>query len=397
MQPPPAVAISPLTAAASAAAAFAPAQAGSQTSSTDFNTQLDQAVEENAPEPSSEPAPATRPTPSRKRDPEPSSNRRETKTSGNTTAAAPVAVSLTPDLPEANTAGQPKQTAGQINATTANGQPAEAAPLPVVAPPPANANNGIDAPLSFAAKIQTAPDQQADSGTQRMVLNDSVGAVAAAWKKGQQREEQQPEPDGAPAPANTPETPALNAIETVAAAANPLASSPAPKPAEAVPSPTKALDAPAPIQQHETPSTGQLKDVSFRIAQEDGSSVQLRLTQQSGELKLAVHSASPDLNQGLRDSLPDLTKRLSDGGFHTETWRPGVSAAPASAQGEAARNPGGNAQGGNSQNQAGSGQQGSSRRHQDQSGRPQWVEELENGIQSASSLPLTGELHGFVS
>jgi hypothetical protein len=302
-------------------------------------------------------------------------------------------------------AGTHEASAGRPEAAVLNAsQPATPAQLPSIASAAAAPLNNVSdrdapAPLSFAAKIQST-DSTTIGSTQHSVLNDNVGAVASAWKKGQQgqREEQQPETPDAPVPANTQAAPAFNPISTVAPSANPQIPVFIPKPAEVTTSPTKVLDALAPMQPTQAPATGQLKDLSFRVAQEDGSSVQLRLTQQSGELKLAVHTASPDLNQGLRDSLPDLTRKLSDTGFHAETWRPGVSATPASSEGDAARNSGGNAQGGNSQNQSGSGQQqGNPRRDQNQAFRPQWVDEFENGIQSTSSFPLTGDIHGFVS
>jgi hypothetical protein len=354
-------------------------------------------------------APAPRPAaPSRKHDDEPRTASLIRSNQFNAMAGAPITLPTRQDNSPAAAAPEsgsdtPAATSINTQQPALSAQVAAAAPAPDL-PPATLSDKAAPAPLSFAAKIQTSTDSKPTADpSQRIGLNDNVNAVAAAWKKGQ-REEQQPQQQDsavAPVPAAAPAAPAaapvFNAVETAPATVNPIAAPQAPKTHEEAPlSAARALDARSTIQP-QTPATGQLKDVSFRIAQEDGSSVQLRLTQQAGELKLAVHTASPDLNQGLRDSLPDLTKKLSDTGFHAETWRPGVSAAPAAAEGEAAGHSGSNPQGGNSQQQSGSGQQGNARRDQEQSSRPQWVEELENGVQSTSSFRLPGDLHGFVS
>ena len=140
---------------------------------------------------------------------------------------------------------------------------------------------------------------------------------------------------------------------------------------------------------------GPLKDLSFNIGQPGGTSVQLRMVERSGELRVAVHSASPDLNQELRADLPDLTKKLSDTGVHSEVWRPAPHAAAGSADAQGARNQNGSS-GGDSQSQSAS-QQGRGQRGQNQSQRPKWVEELENGMQSAPAPSTTGDIHGFGS
>jgi hypothetical protein len=249
--------------------------------------------------------------------------------------------------------------------------------------------------MSFAAKIQAPAGEPNAASAQRMILNNNVTAVASAWKKGQHDPEAQQEPD---APVQAPPAPAAvnSVLSTLAATPQSGSNQPAPVPVQKAELPAAASAIEAPLAAPPQHAAGQLKDVSFRIAQPDGSTVQLRLMQQSGELKVAVHTASPDLNQGLRDSLPDLTKKLADNGFHSETWRPGVSAAPAAAESEASKNSGNNSNGGDAQSQSGAGQQGRGQRDQNQSQRPQWVEELEIGMQSAPSST-TGELHGIVS
>ena len=311
-----------------------------------------------------------------------------------------MAPNTTGDLPDVSAGAQgkpdpgtPQQPTSTVPAGTANGAAAaQALVLASAAGPPElpSSNKETAGPLSFAAKIQ-APQASAAGQAQRSVLNDNVGTVAAEWKKGR-HEGQAQDSDGDPAaPAHAP-----------FAAASPSAVAPATQPSIDQPNLISHREAPmlSAVKQVETPAATQpqaggpqLKDVSFRIAQPDGSSVQLRLVQQSGELKVAVHAASPELNQGLRDSLPDLTKKLSDNGFHSETWRPGVPSTAASTEAEASRNQNSNQNSGNPDSQSGSQQHGRGQRDQQNSQRPRWVEELESSTQSTSSFQ--GELYGF--
>jgi hypothetical protein len=122
--------------------------------------------------------------------------------------------------------------------------------------------------------------------------------------------------------------------------------------------------------------------------------VQLRLTTQAGELKVAVHAASPDLNQGLRDSLSDLTKKLSDSGFHAETWRPGVAATAAPVESDATRNQsqsGSDTDKGDQQSQ--SRQQSRDDRDDNQSRRPKWAEEFDNSTHQGALNGIRSQLN----
>ena len=269
-------------------------------------------------------------------------------------------------------------------------------PAPVVSPVQRDQPNSL-APLSFAANIQaslSAADDSSDNQSQRLVLNQSVATVASAWKKAQQNEGTA-ETAGAnvpsPAPASTGgATPADTSILT-ASPGTPVPPSSAAEPPPAKPDDTPLLAAAKEITPPAQPqANGPLKDLSFNIAQPGGTSVQLRMVERGGELRVAVHSGSPDLNQQLRADLPDLSKKLSDTGFHSELWRPATHTT-ASADSQATKNQGGNP-GGDSPSQSGS-QQGRGQRGQNQSQRPKWVEEFENGMQTASSS--TGDTHGL--
>jgi hypothetical protein len=273
-------------------------------------------------------------------------------------------------------------------------------PGPAVSGTPAAAAKGLDAkaPLSFATKIQSSESSSGEAGPQRLVLSQSVSSVASAWKKTQH--DDTPSSDtssGQPevpvvVPANNPHS-AGPGIEAFAPPPTISANQPNPITREVpLSSSMKEVEAPATLQAQ---TSAPLNDVSFRIAQPDGSAVQLRLVQQAGELRVAVHAASPDLNQGLRDNLADLTKKLSDNGYHSETWRPGAPAATASADAGATKDQSGNQNHGDTDSQSRGSQQGRGQRDQNQSQRPRWVDELDNGITSTSSFQ--GDLNGFTS
>jgi hypothetical protein len=281
------------------------------------------------------------------------------------------------------------QTPPAIPASLPNGSlapQAPATPAVTVASEVPPESKVIAAPLSFAAKIQ-APQTSATTQTQHSVLNDNVATVASEWKKSQHDTQATVADADCAAPGSPHPVPAnLNTL------------APVPQPSNSLPNPIARQETPAlsAVKQVETPAATpsqtagtQLKDVSFRIAQADGSSIQLRLVQQSGELRVAVHAASPELNQGLRDSLPDLTKKLSDGGFHSETWRPGVPTTGAPAEAQGSRNQNSTEGGGNSDSQS----NGRGQRQHQQSQQPRWVDELENSTQSTSLFQ--GELNGI--
>jgi hypothetical protein len=61
--------------------------------------------------------------------------------------------------------------------------------------------------------------------------------------------------------------------------------------------------------------------VSLRLGDGD-SSVEIRMAERAGEIKVTVHTPDQDLANSLRNELPDLVGRLRQNGFQAETWRP---------------------------------------------------------------------------
>ena len=147
-------------------------------------------------------------------------------------------------------------------------------------------------------------------------------------------------------------------------------------PATPSPTPPKPVEAAWAPQSQPKAAAAPLKDISFQVAQSGTQKVEVRVVQQSGELRIAVRTPDSDLAHGLQQGLSDLVGRLQENGFRTEAWRPGgytVQAAPASES----RSSQSSSQNRDSQSYSGSHQQEGERR-QNQSNRPGWIEEMEN-------------------
>jgi hypothetical protein len=132
-----------------------------------------------------------------------------------------------------------------------------------------------------------------------------------------------------------------------------------------------------------------LKDVSLRIEQPQGQNVEVRVVERAGEVRVAVRGGDSDVIQGLRQNLAELTERLSESGFHTETWRPDAPSAPSESKSSSGY-PGG----GDSQPQQNWSQQGRGQRDQDQPNRPPWVQEFETSLNSGAAP--TGSFDGLI-
>ena len=219
-------------------------------------------------------------------------------------------------------------------------QPAVAQPKPAAA----------EAPTSIPSAKKVIESDVKDAPAQPDTTAAAVKAVAAFESNGRLS---QPPPDA-------PSTPSKPVEAAVPAAPAP------PKPAAAQP----------------------LKDLSLEMSQPGSQKVEVRLVQQAGELHVAVRTGDSDLAHGLRQNLPELVGHLEDNGFHTDSWRPGMSAAPAAGHAVEARSAStsANSQGGdNPQSRSGAKQQDGQRPKQ-QSNRPAWVEQLDSS---------TGESYGF--
>jgi hypothetical protein len=244
--------------------------------------------------------------------------------------------------------------------------------------------------LTFAARVQAgAGSPKTPSDSARRAGADSVQAVrhgASETGKDQTSETSAP----------VPSQPTAAAVAQRFDVAAPRAESnmPAPPPA-AQPAPGTQL------QQTDEAATTKalLTDISFQVGQAQGQKVEVRVTEQAGELRVAVRTGDSEVAQGLRQGLSDLTTKLTENGYRAETWRPGdLSGLTSTSAKEASDTPGQSPNGGSqsqSQSQSGSPQQDRGQQNQNPSNRPRWVQELETTLRGGTGS--TGDFNGLIS
>ncbi len=120
------------------------------------------------------------------------------------------------------------------------------------------------------------------------------------------------------------------------------------------------------------PQTGPARDIAVRLSADDKSAVEVRLSERAGEIRVAVHSADPEMAESMRARLPELVDRLGAHGFETEIWRPQQAAAPE--RGGSGPNPD------TQREQPGEQERGHGQQKRDQP-RPEWMEELATSFQ----------------
>ena len=183
--------------------------------------------------------------------------------------------------------------------------------------------------------------------------------------------------------------------QNVATTSDPNAdSTPGPAPAAAT-ARTAVVHTPAAAENQGKP-TEALKDISLQVGPGSNDKVQVRMVEQAGELRIAVHTDDTDLAHGLRQGLPDLVGRLQDNGFRAEAWRP-AGATPALTATPESKNADNNTHNGDSQPQGWSQQSGGGQQNQNQNhfNRPRWVEEMESSLTGKGES--IGAFHGISS
>jgi hypothetical protein len=111
--------------------------------------------------------------------------------------------------------------------------------------------------------------------------------------------------------------------------------------------------------------------------------------EQSGEVRVAVHSGDAELTHGLRQGISELAGKLQEGGYRAEMWHPAGGTDPVSA-GSGTHNEMEHSRDGQSQSQSHSGwsHQDGGQENREGSSKPRWVEEME------ASLSYTGRFAG---
>jgi hypothetical protein len=130
------------------------------------------------------------------------------------------------------------------------------------------------------------------------------------------------------------------------------------------------------------PSSTPVNDISLQVSQPGAQKVEVRIVQQAGEVRVAVHTGDSDLAHGLQQGLSDLVGRLQETGFRAEAWHPGGTTVESSPVNELRTTTGGS-QNGDSQGHSGGSRQQEGERRQNESARPGWVKELDSSIVSS--------------
>jgi hypothetical protein len=345
--------------------------------------------------------------------------RKDANTAAPTTAPSPTPASFAENrVPFAQTEGLQEQMAdsntpsSQPRTDTAGTQAAGIAAASPALPNPGNSQISGNGPRTFKG-VTTTNGSGSTGSTNEMAFAAKVQPAVAAKESSTDSSRR----SVAEAPASATPLIRKSAVE----ADSPIASAPAAVPAaltnasishvdatfqqsenqtsvsqiktEADAPVTQAPDLRAAPQGQPTVQQGPLKDVSLSVEPVQGQKVEIRVVERAGEVRVAVHAPNSEVAQGLRQNLSELSDRLTETGYHTETWRPAASEAPATASDN--KNSSGNPGGGDSQQQQNSSQQGRGQREQNQSNRPRWVQEFETSLTTGTAS--TGDSNGFSS
>lgn len=148
------------------------------------------------------------------------------------------------------------------------------------------------------------------------------------------------------------------------------------------------------VQAHEPPkAVTPLKDISLQVGQTPEQRVEVRIVERSGELRVAVRTPDADLAHGLRQGLSEVVGRLSESGFRTETWHPGGTTGQVASTARSAETSADTPQQ-DSQGRGNTSHQEQQRHGNQQSNRPEWLDELDGTMSRNKS---TGDTYGFGS
>jgi len=117
-------------------------------------------------------------------------------------------------------------------------------------------------------------------------------------------------------------------------------------------------------------------------------SIQVRLMDRSGEVRVAVHTGDSQLAHSLRGQLGELVTRLEQAGYRTQTWQPVEAAAGAPRIGNGRQPAGPQTSSGFGRGNSNSGGQEARQQPRDSQDQPEWVRSLAG----AGIKPFLGEI-----
>jgi|SRR5450432_1976718 hypothetical protein len=264
--------------------------------------------------------------------------------------------------------------------------------------------------LAFAARVLQAPDannppdkSQADAPAVRESLPLAKAQGPERQPNTGQDQQQQPEPKPQPA-ATQHSAPPVSDRPRPSEAEPETRAAPASKPAAEVPLPNPAAivsESAQPVRAKETTQhTAQtaethlpeppaaspappIRDFSLRLTGPDQDKVEVKVVESAGEIRVAVHSADPELTTSLQQGLGELVGKLESRGMHAETWKPaGESTSAAAKPSETPQN--------NQHQFSGDGSQGRQSRQQQtpqqrRQNKPGWLQEIDGDFNALHS------------
>jgi hypothetical protein len=261
-----------------------------------------------------------------------------------------------------------------VKAPETAGSDKEAQPVTGLAPQTPQNAKAPDAGLAFAMRLSREPavapesDSSSNPGGPSASVSSFANELEAAAGKAPAEVKLHPaEDNGGGVP------PALaNANAAAPVAAN---RTPEPEPAAKV--------AAAPAAEVSSPASAPVRAVRVQLAAEGNQRVDVTLVERAGALSVSVRSADSNLARSLQEHLPDLSARLGEQRYQTETWTPRLEL-PSMELPSASAGSAGSGESGNRNFESGgqkhAGQNGNSNPEQQQGRReretPAWFEEL---------------------
>lgn len=235
--------------------------------------------------------------------------------------------------------------------------PGEASSHQAAPGPEADAERPVDPPQGAAVNAAAAADQ----GDPSLVPATSAKAAPPA-REGDRSDQAQAEQPVAKIVPGSP-------LPVAADGDNPSSSAPQAKDVNTV----RPLE-PEPVLPAAPPPS---HDVALRLS--DGqSSVDIRMAERAGEIRVLVQTPDHGLANSLRSELPDLVGKLRQSGFEAETWRP----MPLAQTNGGRRNGADNSPGSSQQHSAGARKDGRQQQKQQQD-QPRWVGEWQLSLDPA--------------
>jgi hypothetical protein len=207
---------------------------------------------------------------------------------------------------------------------------------------PSTSSQGVDqddsprltASLAFTARLVPLPAQATLSEGDSTNSPDSSDTTPASGGPAM-RVSKEPSKSGQQEPGSTDSTPLVPAQPAVTSGL------PAPSQAQNVLQKDSTIDSTAPLPPAQPSVAAEpaqrpggtegpaspARDIQLQLNQGE-QRVDVRLSERSGEVRVAVRTPDPQLAGALRNDLPELSARLEQTGFRTETWHPALSETP---------------------------------------------------------------------